>query len=164
MQYNIKRGGKMISGDKLKELRLLRGLTQKELAVKSELTDAAIRNYELGNRSPSMEQMGKIANALECDISALIDHNPVSIFEIFQMNNSSQLLPVFQIIFDYEELLNLRPLIEEGTQALMSQDVNFNDFLVEWDEMRKKHYNEDITDDEFRDWKLSYPKKSKFKK
>ena len=152
MQYNIKRGGKMISGDKLKELRLLRGLTQKELAVKSELTDAAIRNYELGNRSPSMEQMGKIANALECDISALIDHNPVSIFEIFQ------------IIFDYEELLNLRPLIEEGTQALMSQDVNFNDFLVKWDEMRKKHYNEEITDDEFRDWKLSYPKKSKFKK
>ena len=46
----------------------------------------------------------------------------------------------------------------------MSQDVNFNDFLVEWDEMRKKHYNEEITDDEFRDWKLSYPKKSKFKK
>ena len=142
----------MISGDKLKELRLLRGLTQKELAVKSELTDAAIRNYELGNRSPSMEQMGKIANALECDISALIDHNPVSSFEIFQ------------IIFDYEEFIKLRPLIEEGTQALMSQDVNFNDFLVEWDEMRKKHYNEEITDDEFRDWKLNNKKNSKFKK
>ena len=142
----------MISGKKLKELRLLRGLTQKELAIKSDLTDAAIRNYELGNRSPSREQMGKIASALECDFSALIEHEPVSNFEIFQ------------IIFDYEELLNLRPLIEEGTQALMSQDVNFNDFLVEWDEMRKKHYNEDITDDEFRDWKLSYPKKSKFKK
>lgn len=142
----------MISGSKLKELRLLRGLTQKELAIKSELTDAAIRNYELGNRSPSREQMRKIANALECDISALIDHDPVSSFEIFQ------------IIFDYEEFIKLRPLIEEGTQALMSQDINFNHFLVEWDEMRKKHYNEEITDDEFRDWKLSYPKKSKFKK
>ena len=142
----------MISGSKLKELRLLRGLTQKELAIKSELTDAAIRNYELGNRSPSREQMRKIANALECDISALIDHDPVSSFEIFQ------------IIFDYEEFIKLRPLIEEGTQALMSQDINFNDFLIEWDEMRKKHYNEEITDDEFRDWKLSYPKKSRLKK
>mgnify|MGYP001164612633 FL=1 len=142
----------MISGSKLKELRLLRGLTQKELAIKSELTDAAIRNYELGNRSPSREQMRKIANALECDISALIDHDPVSSFEIFQ------------IIFDYEEFIKLRPLIEEGTQALMSQDINFNDFLVEWDEMRKKHYNEEITDDEFRDWKWSYHKKSRLKK
>ena len=39
--------------------------------------------------------------------------------------------------FDYEEIVKLRPLIEEGTQALMSQDMNFNNFLVEWDEMRK---------------------------
>lgn len=82
----------------------------------------------------------------------LIEHEPVSNFEIFQ------------IIFDYEELLKLRPLIEEGTEALISQDMNFNDFLKEWDEMRKKHYNGEITDDEFEDWKLSYPKKSRFKK
>lgn len=141
----------MISGKKLKELRLLRGLTQKELAIKSDLTDAAIRNYELGNRSPSREQMRKIASALECDISALIEHEPVSNFEIFQ------------IIFDYEELLKLRPLIEEGTEALISQDMNFNDFLKEWDEMRKKHYNGEITDEEFKNWKLSYPKKSRLK-
>lgn len=43
--------------EKLKKLRLTRNLTQKELAVKSGLTDAAIRNYELGNRSPSKEQL-----------------------------------------------------------------------------------------------------------
>ena len=57
----------MISGKKLRELRLLRNLTQKELAIKSRLTDAAIRNYELGNRSPSREQLEKIAEALDCD-------------------------------------------------------------------------------------------------
>ena len=49
----------MISGQKLKKLRLLRDLTQKELAIKAGLTDAAIRNYELGNRSPTKEQMQK---------------------------------------------------------------------------------------------------------
>lgn len=32
----------------------------------------------------------------------------------------------------------------------------------EWDEMRKKHYNGEITDDELRDWKLSYPYRSRF--
>lgn len=52
-------------------------------AIKSGLTDAAIRNYELDNRSPNREQMGKIANALKYDISILIEHNPVSNFEIF---------------------------------------------------------------------------------
>ena len=46
-------------------------LTQNELAVMSGLTNAAIRNYELGNRSPNIEQLRKIADALNCDISAL---------------------------------------------------------------------------------------------
>ena len=58
--------------------------------------------------------------------------------------------------------MKFRPLIDEATSSLLSQDMNFNDFLVEWDEMRKKHYNGEITDEEFEDWKLSYPKKSRF--
>ena len=57
----------------------------------SGLADATIRNYELGNRSPNKEQLRKIADALNCDISALIDHEPNSIFEIMH------------IIFDYEK-------------------------------------------------------------
>lgn len=139
----------MISGQKLKKLRLLRDLTQKELAIKAELTDAAIRNYELGNRSPTKEQMQKIAQALDCDISALTDHEPNSIHEFIH------------IIFDYEKEMKLRPLVDDSTYALLSHDMNFNDFLVEWDEMRKKHYDGEITDEEFEDWKLSYPKKSR---
>ena len=57
--------------------------------------------------------------------------------------------------------MQLRLLIDESTNALLSHDLNFNDFLVEWDEMRKKHYNGEITDEEFEDWKLFYPKKIK---
>ena len=33
--------------------------------------------------------------------------------------------------------MQLRLLIDESTNALLSYDMNFNDFLVEWDEMRK---------------------------
>ena len=143
----------MISGEKLKKLRLMRNLTQKELAIKSGLTDAAIRNYELGNRSPSKEQLQKISDALDCDISALINHEPNSIFEIMH------------IIFDYEKDMKFRPLTGEGEiNGLLSNDVDFNNFLIEWNEMRKKHYNDEITDEEFEDWKLSYPKKSRFLK
>ncbi|MDO4779168.1 MAG: helix-turn-helix transcriptional regulator [Tissierellia bacterium] len=142
----------MISGKKLKKIRLFRKLTQKELALMSGLTDAAIRNYELGNRSPNKEQLMKIAHALNCDISALLDHEPISIFEIMH------------ILFDYEEELKLRPIVEESGISLISNDIDFNNFLVEWDEMRKKHFNEEITDDEYQDWKISYPKKSRFLK
>lgn len=142
----------MIDGKKLKELRLLRSLTQKELAIKSGLTDAAIRNYELGNRSPNKEQLDKIAEALKCHPSALIDHNLFTYIDIYQ------------IIFDLEDYYRFRPVVEGGSRFLLSIDSDFDNFLVEWDEMRKKHYNGEITDDEFRDWKLSYPKKSRFLK
>ena len=92
----------MISGKKLKQIRLFRELTQKELAIMSGLTDAAIRNYELGNRFPNKKQLRKIADALNCDISALIDHEPNSIFEIMH------------IIFDYEKEMKFRPFSGQG--------------------------------------------------
>lgn len=47
----------MISGKKLKQIHLFRKLIQKELAIMSGLTDTAICNYELGNRSPNKEQL-----------------------------------------------------------------------------------------------------------
>lgn len=97
----------------------MRNLTQKELAIKSGLTDAAIRNYELGNRSPIKEQLEKISEALDCDISALIDHESNSIFEIIH------------IIFDYEKDMKFRPLAYDGEiTGLLSNDVDFNNFLI----------------------------------
>lgn len=89
----------------------------------------------------------KIADALNCDISALVDHKPNSIFEILH------------IIFDYEKEMKFRPLAGNGeSSALLSHNPHFDDFLLKWDEMRKKHYNEEITDEEFEDWKSSFPK------
>lgn len=69
------------------------------------------------------------------------------------------------IIFDYERDIKFRPLADDGEiTGLLSNDVGFNNFLIKWNEMRKKHYNDEITDKEFEDWKLSYPKKSRFLK
>ena len=47
-------------GKKIKRFRTAFGLSQKELAQKSGLSEPAIRNYELGNRTPSEKQLEKI--------------------------------------------------------------------------------------------------------
>ncbi|MGR3808646.1 hypothetical protein [Pasteurella testudinis] len=92
------------------------------------MTDAAIRNYELGNRSPTKNQLQMIAEALQCDISALVDHKPISNTEIYQ------------IVFDYEKDMKFRPVVEAGTTSLISDNPDFSDFsdfsdfLIEWDE------------------------------
>ena len=47
----------MTVGEKIRKFRINQGYTQKELAIMSGLSESAIRNYELGNRFPSSEQL-----------------------------------------------------------------------------------------------------------
>lgn len=48
----------------LRKYRLRLGLTQKELAYKLGITQHAVSNYEAGIRSPKLDDLGKIAQAL----------------------------------------------------------------------------------------------------
>ena len=57
--------------------------------------------------------------------------------------------------------MKFRPLAGQGEPIAL---LFHNPLLVEWDEMRKKHYNGEISDEELEDWKLSFPKKSRFLK
>ena len=52
----------MTVGEKIRKFRIDQGYTQKELAIMSGLSESAIRNYELGNRFPSSEQLEKRIN------------------------------------------------------------------------------------------------------
>ena len=62
-------------GKKIKRFRTAQGLSQKELAQRSGMSEPAIRNYELGNRTPSDKQLEKIAGALGVSIYAISDPN-----------------------------------------------------------------------------------------
>ena len=65
----------MTVGDKIRKYRLEQGYTQKELAIKAGLSESAVRNYELGNRTASQDQLEKIASALKISPFALADPN-----------------------------------------------------------------------------------------
>lgn len=62
----------MTVGEKIKELRTQKGMTQKELGKKCGFADSAIRRYELGNANPKLETIQKISNALEVPIWTLL--------------------------------------------------------------------------------------------
>lgn len=55
-------------GDEVKEQRELQGLTQGELASKAGLSRVIVGQIERGEAKPSIATMGKIANALNCDL------------------------------------------------------------------------------------------------
>lgn len=58
---------------KIKEIRKSQKLTQLELAKLSSLSRNTILNYESGKRSPKLVDLMKIANALNCKVSELVD-------------------------------------------------------------------------------------------
>ena len=58
----------MTVGEKIRKYRKEAGMTQAELGKKAGLSEAMIRQYELGKRNPKFENLSKIAKALNITI------------------------------------------------------------------------------------------------
>ncbi|KYH28901.1 anaerobic benzoate catabolism transcriptional regulator [Clostridium tepidiprofundi DSM 19306] len=58
-------------GEKIKELRIKKGMTQEELAVECKLSKNAIWNYENNKRTPGIQNLEKISKALGVPLSLL---------------------------------------------------------------------------------------------
>lgn len=59
----------------IKQKRVALNLTQQELADKAHLSKNSILNYESGKRSPKISDLIKIAQALDCCASELINED-----------------------------------------------------------------------------------------
>lgn len=65
LDYTVHEVMNMDVGEKIRTLRKSANLTQKELAKKSGMAEITIRKYENQDRQPKIEQIEKIATALE---------------------------------------------------------------------------------------------------
>ena len=63
----------MTIGQRIKEARKNTGLTQRELAERSGTATGTIQQYELGKRQPRIEQLQRIASALDVDVNWLMN-------------------------------------------------------------------------------------------
>lgn len=66
----------MTVGERLKALRLERGLQQRQLAEQSGLTPSLVSQIESGRLTPSLHTLGKLARALSLPIPALLETRP----------------------------------------------------------------------------------------
>ena len=58
--------------DKLKEIRLARGMTQEELAKKTGVSQSQIARYENGNFEPNLDTLKALARELDVTIDELL--------------------------------------------------------------------------------------------
>lgn len=71
----------MTIGERIKTARSNAGLTQRALAEKSGIATGTVQQYELGKRQPRIEQLQKIADALEVDINYLVHGKTLQKYE-----------------------------------------------------------------------------------
>ena len=57
----------------IKKIRLMRGYTQRYLAYKMGVSQQAVVKWESGIAAPKFPRLTLIAQALECDVSDLLD-------------------------------------------------------------------------------------------
>lgn len=96
--------------EKLKKIRMEKGLSQAALARKAGVSKAVIGYWELNQRSPKIGQVMKIASALNVDWSSLLDD------EILEYRpNTTLLRNDIQSLTDAYNSLN-----EEGKQTLLT--------------------------------------------
>lgn len=61
-------------GDRIRKIRLEKGLTQREVSARCHIAEPTIRKYESGRLNPKFETMNKIASALEVPVTALMGY------------------------------------------------------------------------------------------
>ena len=106
----------------IKNLRKRKGLTQKQLAEMCDLSESMISNLESGKKLPSFETLLKLAEALECSTSDIIDNKKIPITE----GDGQNLLDLSQLNKEQrkliEDVLRLNP---QQRSAVLSVTESF---------------------------------------
>lgn len=71
----------MTTGEKIRQVRKRRNLTQKQLGELAGIAEPTIRRYELGKLNPKFETLQKIASALDVYIADLLDTQSADIYQ-----------------------------------------------------------------------------------
>lgn len=123
----------MTVGDRIRKVRIMRGLTQKELGELIGLGNDRIRKYEANIRMPKYETLKEIANALNIGVSSLMNTNVETLGDV-----KALLLALdgcVDIKLDGE--LDSKGKYKTDTMSLTFKHPSIQKFLKEWADMKK---------------------------
>lgn len=115
-------------GENIKKCRKEKGLTQQELASKSEISRNALINYESGKRIPNLDILGKIADALSMQINELYSMKQINenIFGKFMKDNDLTRIEFAELMLNNPNLADDFEMPEE-IKDFMTDD-NFKSY------------------------------------
>lgn len=110
----------MTFGEKIRAARIDRGLSQKELAIRSGLSLRTIINYESGERMPKRkDSYAALAEALDVDLPSLMDENAEFVIRTSEKYGSRGRRQAEKLIREVTELYAGGELEERDLDAMM---------------------------------------------
>ena len=149
----------MAVGDRIKRIRNLRGLTQKELGMSigfdEKTADVRMAQYESGTRTPKEEMLKKIAKVLDVNFRSIYEPTLYSaedvMYTLFELDEQYNGLT----IYDVED--NSDPYYPEKHKSICFNARILDDLFAEW-QIRKQELAEGkITREEYIEWKINWP-------
>lgn len=133
----------MNTGELIRFYRKRKHLTQAGLGEAAGLSEPAIRNYELGNRTPDRGQLEKISKALGVTPDSLVR---------YEIESAKDMLGV---LFQLEDEFGLVPQ-EGGTLGIDPKSKNAQKLdaaIKAWSNARDELARGEMTEDDYRDWR-----------
>ena len=163
-------------GERIKKIRIFRGITQRDLGIKmgyeEKFADTRIAQYESGYRVPKKDAIIQLAQILDVNYIMLLD------YELGSAENLMQIL--FWLDEMHPEMIKLVELERDSKKYNSTETINvrytdsdywppkspigiwfdyslIDEFLHEW--VKRKHELEsgEITRKEYFEWKLNWP-------
>lgn len=138
----------MTLGDKIKQARNMRHLTQSELGSLIGLPTFRIGQYETGVRSPKETQLQEIADALGVNI------------EFFRDRSLDTYNDVMHALFELEKTFGLQIISDNnGKLSLTFDDQHINEYISTWKEQKENSLYSQKDKDFYEEWKITFPQK-----
>lgn len=141
----------MAIGNKIKRIRNLRGLTQKEfgrlIGFDEKTADVRVAQYESGTRTPKADLLCKMAEILDVNICYLSEPSLYSAEEI--------MFTLFELDDNYPVRILDTP---NEKHSVCFDSVLMDGFLAEWQTRKQELADGIITPEEYLEWKMNFPK------
>ena len=151
-------------GEKIRFYRQRAGLTQKGLADLCEVSESAIRNYELGNRVPDFLTLKNISEQLRVSYYAIADVNLTeldgAVQALFKLEEIYGLYPIEvdgHIHFAFRGSMALEDFQKNPDVALGGIGVMLQQRVRSFLNACAQHDAGKLTDEEYALWKSKYP-------
>lgn len=144
----------MAIGERIKYIRNLRGMTQKELGMAigfdEKTADIRVAQYESGTRTPKANYVESIAKALEVSTFAL------------NVPDTDSYFGLIHTLFALEDTYGVKIYSIDGELCLTldkenSSYVTLFEMLSDWKKQAEKFKSEEINKEEYDNWRYNYP-------